>query len=235
MESSSYQKRKNKIFLQRNWHFCSEERGGGGSGGRDWLKADCLFAQGELLGTLSWQPWRSHIVPICPVSDLKIYSLPHFVPIIISLHFVFHTMEVIMEHTYWKCLNVIRIDKWGDAASLPLYQHQKIRPGGSCLRKCQTSYRRMGKGWQMEIIPQAVVWEEYCFKKKKCDTYYPIYSIWLKIVYDSEQCMGSLEAVDIYRGWFEEGQRFLSKWSLLASTIPTNVPGEIHTLMSDTN
>lgn len=145
--------------------FAQKKRGG--SGGRDWLKADCLFAQGELLGTLSWQPWRSHIVPICPVSDLRIYSLPNFVPIIISLHFVFHTIEVIMEHTYWKCLNVIRIDEWGDAASLPLYQHQKIRPGGSCLRKCQTSYRRMGKGWQMEIIPQAIVWGGILFQKEE--------------------------------------------------------------------
>lgn len=90
-----------------------------------------------------------------------------FVPIIISLHFVFHTMEVIREPTYWKCLNVVRIDGWGDAVSLALYQHWKIRPGGPRLRKLQTPYGSVGKGWQMEIILQAVVWGGILLQKEE--------------------------------------------------------------------
>lgn len=35
VENSPYQKRKKKIFLQRNWYFCSEKKRGGGVRGKE--------------------------------------------------------------------------------------------------------------------------------------------------------------------------------------------------------
>lgn len=107
VEKSPYQKRKKKIFLQRNWYFCSEKRGWL-SGGRRLIESRLPFCPGRviryiIMATLK-KPYCSNL-PCIWFEDLQ---SPPFVPIIISLHFVFHTMEVIRKPTYWKCLNVIK-------------------------------------------------------------------------------------------------------------------------------
>lgn len=109
-ESSLSKRKGKKIFLQHNWYFCSEK-------GR-LIESRLPFCPRRviryiIMATLE-NPYCSNLSSIW-FEDLQ---LPPFVPIIISLHFVFHTVEVIKEPTYWKGLNAVRIDGWGE--ELPL-------------------------------------------------------------------------------------------------------------------
>lgn len=141
---------------------------------------------------------------------------PPFVPIIISLHFVFHTMEAIRDPTYWKCLNVVRIDGWQDAASPALYQHWKMSFGVPCLRKPPMPYRSTRKGRQRGKhleIPPAVVLGRILFQKEKNPQYFfsYLFKIWLEIFYNWEQSTGSLEAVNIHGACLTKVKRSLYK------------------------
>lgn len=181
------------------------------SGGRRLIESRLPFCPGRVIryiivATLK-KPYCSNL-PCIWFEDLQ---PPRFVPIIISLHFVFHTMEVIREPTYWKCLDVVRIDGWWDVASRALWQHWKISHGGPCLRKPPMPYGSMRKRWQMvktlENPSGSSLGEDIVSGRKKShNIYYLIYSKYDWIFYDESRGLAPWRQ-RIFMGHVEEGQK----------------------------
>lgn len=104
VENSPYQKRKKKTSFNVIGIF-AQKKGGGVSGGRRLIESRLPFCPGRviryiIMATLK-KPYCSNL-PCIWFEDLR---PPPFVPMIISLHFVFHTMEAHILKMFECCQN----------------------------------------------------------------------------------------------------------------------------------
>lgn len=149
----------------------------------DWLKADCLFAQGELLGALSWQPWRSHIVPICPISDLKIYSLPpfcannHFLPFCFPYNGSYQGAHILK---MFECRQNWWMGRCCFSRPASALEDQTWRPASE---EAPDSLQEHGERLANGDNPASSSLGRNIVSERRDDMYHPIYSIGLKIVY----------------------------------------------------
>lgn len=208
VENSPYQKRKKKIFLQRNWYFCSEKKGGGLSGGRRLIESRLPFCPGRviryiIMATLK-KPYCSNL-PCIWFEDLQ---PPPFVPIIISLHFVFHTMEAHIlkmfecRQNWWmaRCCLSSPVSALEDALWCPMFEEASDA--------IQEHEKRTAMGKTLENPSCSSFWEDIVYQKKNLQYLFSyLFKIWLEIFYNWEQSTRSLEAVKNSWGMSDEGQK----------------------------